>query len=69
MCGEPLGEGRWEILGEERAVASGGEVGPSGGGLMVGCFLGIRLSRWLTQCCCSSWELVSRRSSLAVDMS
>lgn len=69
IWGELLGEGRGETRGDERAVASGGLFCTAGGELIVGCFLGMRLRRWLTQRCCSSWELVSRSSSLAVDMS
>lgn len=43
--GEPLGEGRGEIRGEERDVASEGLLGAAEGGLRVGCFLGMRLYR------------------------
>ena len=67
--GELLGEGCGETRGEERDVASWGVFCIAAGGLIVGCFLGMRLRRWLTQRCCSSGELVSKSSSLAVDMS
>lgn len=69
MCGELLGEGRGESRGEDLDVASGRWAGATGGGLIVGCFLGMRLRRWLTQSCCSPGLLVSRSSSLAVVMS
>lgn len=67
--GELLGEDRGEIRGEDLDVASGGWVWAAEGWLIVGCFLGMRLRRWLTQRCCSSWLLVSKSRSLAVDMS
>lgn len=65
ICGEPLGDGRGETRGEDRGGASGRWAGTAD----CGCFLGMRLRRWLTHRCCSSRLPVSKSSSLAVDMS
>lgn len=67
--GEFLGEGFGEILGDECDVGSWGQGSAAGEAFNVGVFLGMRLRRWLIQRCCSSAELASSSSSLALDMS